>query len=327
MVNFELIKIDSEFEKILKEDQELKEVAAREFAKSEGIPVENAIEMKGDWNLILGLNRFTTEYIGDFQKNYIPEIVISKKFKIKEVNAEWTIVPNSREERAFLYFFGGGYIMGSLSASSYIRYLLGRYTGVNVLGIDYSLAPEMPFPAALDDAISSYEWLLSNGYNAQNIIIGGSSAGGGLAMAMLLKAKELGLKFPKAAVLISPWVDLTCRAKSIKKSREIEPELATGLKPMASLYAKGENKKNPYISPVFGDLNKLPPLLIHAGSVEGLLDDAQLLAKNAKFQNVEVELKIWDNMPHDFQTYGDNHPTGKLAFEDISDFVQRHFNL
>jgi len=327
MVNFELIKIDSEFEKVLKEDQELKEIAAREFAKSEGIPVENALEMKGDWNLILGLNRFTIEYVGDFQKGNIPKTIISKRFKIKEINAEWTIVPNSNRENAFLYFFGGGYIMGSLNASSYIRYLLSKYTGVDVLGIDYSLAPETPFPAALDDAISSYEWLLSNGYDAQNIIIGGSSAGGGLAMATLLKAKEIGLKLPKAAVLISPWVDLTCRAKSIRKSREIEPELATGLKPMSSLYAKGENKKNPYISPVFGNLNKLPPLLIHAGSVEGLLDDAQLLANNAKSQNVEVKLKIWDNMPHDFQTYGDAHPTAKLAYEDICGFVQKHLNL
>ena len=327
MVIIDSIQFDPSFLKLLKNDKEIKEQAAVEFAKSKGIPVEDAIEMKGDWNLILELERFLAEYVGALQKAYIPESLISKAFEIKGMAAEWTILPENPKEKAFLHFFGGGYIMGSLNTSSYIRYLLSKYTGLNVLGIQYSLAPEIPYPAALQDAVAGYKWLLSNGYDPNDIIIGGNSAGGGLSVAVLLKMKELELPLPKAAILISPWVDLTCRAKSIKKFGALEPELATGLKPMSSLYAMGENKKNPYLSPVFGDLTGLPPLLIHAGSMETLRDDAELLAKNAKSYNVKVELKVWEKMPHDFHQYGDEHPTGRKAFESVANFVKTQLNL
>ena len=323
----ESIQHDPSFEKLLKIDEELKEKAAVEFAKSKGIPVEDALEMKGDWNLILELERFLAEYVGKIQKAYIPKSVFSKAFEIEGMTAEWTILSENPKAKVFLHFFGGGYIMGSLNTSSYIRYLLCKYTKLNILGVEYSLAPEKPYPAALDDAIVGYKWLLSNGYDPKDIIIGGNSAGGGLSVATLLKMKELGLPLPKAAILISPWVDLTCRAKSIKKFGDLEPDLATGLKPMSSLYAMGKNKKNPFLSPVFGDLSGLPPLLIHAGSIETLRDDAELLAKNAKMYNVDVDLTIWDKMPHDFLVYGDGHPTGKKAFENVANFVKTHMNL
>lgn len=322
-VIMESIQHDPSFKKLLKRNEELTEKAAAEFAKSKGIPVEDALEMKGDWNLILELQRYSFEYVQNVQNAEIPKSVISKAFKIEGMSAEWAILPENPKEKVFLHLLGGGYVMGSLNTSSYIRYLLSKYTGLNVLGIDYSLAPEKPYPAALEDAINGYKWLLSNNYDIKDIIIGGGSAGGGLSVATLLKAKELGLPLPKAAILLSPWVDLTCRAKSIKKFAAIDPVLATGLKPISSLYAMGENKKNPYISPVFGDLSGLPPLLIHAGSIEILRDDAELLAKNAKMHNVEVNLKIWDKMPHGFHPYGDQHPTGKKAFEDIADFVKK----
>ncbi|MFO7795180.1 MAG: alpha/beta hydrolase [Promethearchaeati archaeon] len=324
MVNLNLIQVDAAFEKILKNQEELKKKATFEFAKLKDIPVEEAMEMKGDWNLILELERYTTEYVGKVMKNHIPDNVISDHFNIKRTEAEWTILPNNPKNKAFLYFFGGGYVAGSLSENSYVRYLLSKYMNLNVLGIDYSLAPEKPFPAALEDAIKGYDWLLSNGFESNEIFIGGASAGGGLAMAMLLKARDLGLEMPRAAILISPWVDLKCRAKSIKKFRDLEPELGTGLKPISYLYSKGESKKNPYLSPLFGDLNGLPPLLIHAGSHDGLLDDAKNLAEKARDQEVEVELKIWENMPHDFHKYGDNHPTGRQAFEEIAAFINKH---
>ncbi len=324
MVNLELIQASSKFKMILQERDELTQKATLEFAKLKGISVEDASEMKGDWNLILELERYTNEYRGKDERSQVPKNVKSKSFEIQGTKAEWTILPNNPEKKVFLYFFGGAYVVGSLKASGYLSYLFSKYTGLNVLGIGYSLAPEKPFPAAIEDAIKGYKWLLSNDFDPKDIVIGGSSAGGGLAVATLLKIKELGLDFPNSAILISPWVDLTCRAKSIKKFKDIEPDLAFELKATSSLYAHGESKKNPFISPVFGDLSGFPPFLIHAGSVETLSDDAKLLAENARNYGVQVDLKIWENMPHDFHVYGDNFPIGKQAFEDITRFTNEH---
>jgi len=323
MLNIKSIHLDPSFEKILEKEEKLNEKATLEFATLKNISVEDAMDI----NHLLELARFTSDYIGELKRNKIPKEVIVKTFEIDGSPAEWTILPNNSKEKVFLYFFGGGYVAGSLKASSHVRYLLSKYTHLNVLGIEYSLAPEKPFPAALEDAIKCYKWLLSSGFASQDIVIGGTSAGGGLSVATLLKAKEIGLALPKVAVLISPWVDLTCRAKSIKEFKEFEPLLAAELKAMSSLYADRENKKNPYLSPVFGDLSGLPSLLIHAGSIEALIDDSQLLAEVAKKYGVDVTIKIWENMIHGFHEYGDEHPTGKKAYEDIGIYVKNKLNM
>ncbi|GAH02702.1 unnamed protein product, partial [marine sediment metagenome] len=226
------------------------------------------------------------------------------------------------EDKIHLNLFGGGYYIGNLENRRWIPYLLSKATNYRSFNIEYRLAPEHPFPAALDDSISAYQWLLSKGIDPNNIIIGGQSAGGGLTMATLLKLKELKLPLPKAAIMISPWVDLTASGKSLETNYKYEPIIANPGIPVATNYVGGKSTKHPLISPVFADLGGLPPLLIQAGGIEVLLDDSILLAERAKSAGVQVTLEVYEKMTHVFQTFGDVLPESKKAFDNIKKFIQ-----
>src|SRR4051812_38057324 len=205
-----------------------------------------------------------------------------------------------------LYFHGGVYVIGDAFLAAELASQVGRRAQAKVISVDYRLAPEHPYPAAVDDALAAYEALLHNGVAPSDIAFAGESAGGGLAIATLVNARDLGLPLPAAAFVMSPYVDLTLAGTTIETRREVDPLLSRELlEPRVTDYASGQDAAAGLISPVFAELAGLPPLIIQAGTHEVLLDDALRLAQNAAGADVEVTLDITPRVPHVFQAY---HP-------------------
>lgn len=210
--------------------------------------------------------------------------------------------PDARNDRGVLYLHGGGYVLGSLDTHAELMGRIAISCRAPVLGVDYRLAPEHPFPAAVDDAVASYERLIEQGIKPETIVLAGDSAGGGLALACMLALKASDKPMPAGAVLFSPWSDLTAAGDSIKSRADVDPMISPALlQPMADNYVGNADAANPLISPLFGDLSGLPPLLIQVGDHEILLDDSTRLATAAKAAGVEVELAIFDGGFHVFQ--------------------------
>ena len=205
-----------------------------------------------------------------------------------------------------LYFHGGVYVMGDAFLAAGLASQVGRRTHAKVISVDYRLAPEHPYPAAIDDALAAYEALLQTGVAPSDIVFAGESAGGGLAIATLVNARDHGLPMPAAAFVMSPYVDLTLAGPSMEARRAVDPLLSRELlQPRVGDYTAGQDAALPLISPVFADLSGLPPLIIQAGSHEVLLDDAVRLAQQAATADVDVTLEITPGVPHVFQAY---HP-------------------
>jgi monoterpene epsilon-lactone hydrolase len=237
------------------------------------------------------------------------------------VATEWTR-RNRPARGVILYCHGGGYVVGSPRAYRRLAGRLAALTGCDVAVIDYRLAPEHVYPAAPDDAIRAYRELLSRGIDASSIVIAGDSAGGNLALVTLLRARDRGLPLPSAGVLLSPWTDLTGSGPSMQTNARLDPMLpAQRIDEAARMYAPGSDLDNPDISPLFADFVGLPPLSIHVGTTEILLDDSQRLADRARQHGVRVELKAWHRMPHVFPMFADFLPEGRRALNEIATFV------
>jgi epsilon-lactone hydrolase len=203
-----------------------------------------------------------------------------------------------------LYFHGGVYVMGDAFLAAELASQVGRRTSAKVISVDYRLAPEHPYPAAVDDALATYKALLENGTDPAEIVFAGESAGGGLAIATLVNARDHGLPLPAAAYAMSPYADLTLAGMSMEGKREVDPLLSReNLQARIPDYASGQDAAFGLISPVFADLSDLPPLIIQAGSHEVLLDDAVRLARAAAAADVEVALEVVPGVPHVFQAY------------------------
>jgi monoterpene epsilon-lactone hydrolase len=324
MSYLEVAKVHPQLGKLLEEDFKLNSKAGEEFAKKNGVSLEAITGLQGDWDLLLEYNRYIAAALALENNKQIPNNVTFELVDAGGVQSEWIYIPEASDEMIFFHLFGGGYIMGNLPTRRWSPYLYSRQTKMRVLNVGYRIAPEYPYPAALEDSLSAYRWLLDLGFNPKNIIICGESAGGGLTMATMLKLRELDLPLPAAAVMQSPWVDLRTRGKSLKRFYKYEPELAIGVKAMARLYANKESLKNPYISPVYADLHHLPPLLIQAGGIEVLLDESVLLADRAKEAGVDATLEVYEGMTHVFQSYADKLEDSIKAWKSITDFVQAH---
>jgi len=318
----EISKVHEELGKLMEEGFQFGQKVAQEFASQNSVSVEDLEGGKVEPMMLIKFYRHLSDSSGIINNEKIPGDVTIERINIGELSAEWIYVPGAFKQKIYLTLFGGGYIMGKLESRRWIPYLLSKVTNYRCLNIGYRLAPEHPFPAALDDSISAYQWLLDKGFDPNNIIIGGESAGGGLTMATLLKLKELKLPLPKAAVMMSPWVDLTASGKSLETNYKYEPELAEGVKAMAMVYTGGKSTKNPLISPVFADLGGLPPLLIQAGGIEAILDDSILLAERAKSAGVQVTLEVYEKMTHVFQIFGDLLSESKKSFDNIKKFIE-----
>jgi acetyl esterase/lipase len=217
---------------------------------------------------------------------------------------EVTIQGGDETDGVILYFHGGVYVIGSAMSSVPLVGDLVRRTGTKAISLDYRLAPEHPYPAAVDDARAAYEGLLAQGIAPAQIALAGESAGGGLAVATLLALREAGLPLPSCGFVMSPYVDLTLSGETLSGKRDVDPLLTPeGLRARAPDYVGRADASDPRISPIFGDLRGLPPLLIQVGSHEVLLSDALRLAARAAIADVPVTLEVTPGVPHVFQAY------------------------
>ena len=234
-----------------------------------------------------------------------PEITVTRA-ELGGVPAAEITVDGVEPRHVVLYFHGGVYVMGDAFLAADLASQIGRRTRAKALSVDYRLAPEHPFPAAVDDALAVYQALLDNGTAPSDIAFAGESAGGGLAIATMVNARDHGLPLPAAAFVMSPYADLTLAGATMETKRDLDPLLnPEALRARVADYTSGQDAGLGLISPIFADLAGLPPLIIQAGTHEVLLDDAIRLARQAATADVAVTLDITPGVPHVFQAY---HP-------------------
>jgi acetyl esterase/lipase len=232
-----------------------------------------------------------------------PDVVVTAAALGTVPVAEITVA-GTEPRHVVLYFHGGVYVLGDAFQAAGLASEIGRRTRATVLSVDYRLAPEHPYPAAVDDALAAYEALLNSGTAPSDIAFAGESAGGGLAVATLVNARDHGLPLPAAAFVMSPYADLTLAGTTMEAKRAADPLLSReNLQARIPDYTSGQDAALGLISPVFADLSGLPPLIVQAGSHEVLLDDAVRLARQAATADVEVTLDITPGVPHVFQAY------------------------
>jgi len=238
------------------------------------------------------------------------------------VPAAWFTPPEDVTGRVILYAHGGSYNAGSVTSHIPLTGNIALLTRSRLLSLDYRLAPEHPYPAAIDDALAAYRWLLSQGINPQRIALAGDSAGGGLMLALLLVLRDQGVPLPAAAVGLSALTDLTCSGYTWTKNEKADfmikrvPTLES-----AQLYLRDTDPKTPLASPLFGNLHGLPPILLQVGSDEALRSDSVVFAENARESGVDVRLEIWKGMQHEWQYAAALLPEGRQAIEHIRDFL------
>jgi len=253
----------------------------------------------------------------------LPDDVRVEGVDANGVRAEWTATPVADPSRVILYLHGGGYISGSLDSHRHLIAQAGRESQSRTLSLAYRLAPEHPFPAALDDALAGYRFLLSSGFQAKQIVVAGESAGGGLAVAMLVSARDGGLELPACVWCSSPWVDLTLSGRSMTTKEAIDPICSKSyLEEIAAAYLHGADARTPLASPIYADLRGLPPMLIQVGSAETLMDDSVRLADAAGTADVRVTLDIWPDMIHAWPLFYQQVGAGRRALANVGAFIR-----
>lgn len=238
------------------------------------------------------------------------------------VPAEWVVPEGCEPGRAVVHLHGGGYATGSVSSFRGLASHVARATRARVLAVEYRLAPEHPYPAALDDAVAAYGHVLAAGHAPEQVVFVGDSSGGGLVLATLLALRERGEPLPRAAVCLCPWTDLTLSGASLQSNADADPMVsASTLALMAEAYLGDVDPRTPTASPLFADLHGLPPLLVQVGSAEVLLDDATRFAAAAEAAGVEVTLEVWDDAFHVWHAFADLLPEARDAVARIGAYV------
>ena len=272
------------------------------------------------------------EDIGELRKAYdgLGEVfppasdVTIEKVDANGVPAEWSSTPGAAKDRVIMYVHGGGYVIGSIASHRHLVTELGRAAGTRTLALDYRLAPEHPFPAAVDDALTGYRFLLSQGIKPGNIAIAGDSAGGGLVVATLLAIKDASLEQPACGFCISPWVDMEALGNSMTTQASVDPMVQKdGLLGMAMAYLNGADARSPLAAPIYADLRDIAPLLIQVGAAETLLDDATRLASAAGAVDVEVNLQIWPEMIHVWHFFHPMLGAARHAIKSAGEMISR----
>jgi epsilon-lactone hydrolase len=240
------------------------------------------------------------------------------------VAGELVVTPASRPDRHVLYLHGGGYVTGSPAVYRNFTWRIATAMRARVLVLDYRLAPEHPFPAALDDAFAACRWLTAGKADPRRTVIMGDSAGGGLTLALLLKLRDGGLERPAAAVALSPWTDLALTGASLVRNERPDPMLTVAdTRLFATSYLAGADPRHPYASPLYGNPAGLPPTLIHAGSDEILRDDAVRMAEKMRLAGCHVESEVWPRMPHVWHLFAPVMPEASAAIARIGAFTER----
>jgi acetyl esterase/lipase len=251
-----------------------------------------------------------------------------KPVELDGVPGEWVRYEDMTVEGVIVHLHGGGFNAGSCKTHRAMAARLAQASGVPVLTLDYRLAPEYPCPAAVEDGVKAYRWLLQHGFSGRQIVMGGDSAGGGLVMAALVKVRDEGLPLPAAAFLISPWIDLAMAGPSMQTHAHLDPLTSyEDLYRAAQLYLGQNDPKDPLASPLYADLHGLPPLLIHVGEHEVLLSDSLRLAEKVQAAGVEVHLEIWEEMWHVWHGWGPDLPEAMEAIGRLGKFVQQKLQL
>lgn len=312
------------FQEIYKKAMDLNELF---FKKKAGIVELHDSLTDEERDYLKRLLRYTIEHSAkqDLENFPIPSDIEIKSTMLDKIPAEWVIPPNFRKDHVILHIHGGGWILGNPSVSRRLNSAIAKATNLRILSIDYRLAPEYPFPIPIEDCVSAYNWLISNGFKSENIIIAGESAGGNLTLATLLKLRDQGNNLPAGAFCLSPLTDFTLSDDSFFRNGATDPGLADiGIFWWFVAYLAGGDPRNPYVSPLFGDLRGLPPILIQASSCEMLYSDASRFVEKAKKAGVNATLQSWDEMNHVFQgTRFELLPEAREAIIKITEFTNK----
>lgn len=277
------------------------------------------------------LARPVTTDIGERRKNMdtrglaytLASDVAVEKVSADGVPGEWTETPGVARDAAILYFHGGGYVIGSLDSHRHMVSEAGRAANCVALALDYRLAPEHPFPAPVEDAVTAYRYLLAHGFKPERVALAGDSAGGGLVVAAMVAIREACLPQPGCGWALSPWIDMEAIGESMESKAAADPSVQKpGILEMARLYLGGADPRSPLAAPLYADLTGLAPLLIQVGAAETLLDDAVRLAQTAGAADVFVDLQIWPEMVHVWPLYWPELKAGKRALDDAGAFVR-----
>lgn len=283
-----------------------------------------AENISSNYENITGLRKDFEELYLKFNSNqefYVEKQIIGdiEGFKINS--------GQNNHDKIILFFHGGNFIAGSTKDHLNLCGKLSNLSGVPVLSIDYSLAPEYEFPAAVEDCVISYLWLLKQGFNPSKIVIAGISSGGTLALSTLLSLRGNGVELPAAAVCMSPPIDMLFQGQSVFLNRGKDWLTPGELEDIREIYLNGEDPRNILASPLYAELNGLPPILLQAGSHELLLDDIIKFHKKAKDSNVEVTFELWKDMFHCFQMFSSNIDEGQRAIENAGIYIKEKLSI
>jgi epsilon-lactone hydrolase len=257
----------------------------------------------------------------------IPKSIEIKEQIIEGIKSEWIIPAGADPDKIILYVHGGGFVSGSCSDHRGFVSKFAKNTRVKNLMYEYRLAPENTYPAALEDSVRIYQWLLSSGFRPEYIIIAGESAGGGLCLATLLALKERNIDLPAAAIAISPWTDLSCSSDSYKTKNCKSPAPINSWLVFSKHYVGNNDVKNPLISPLFGSLIGLPPILINSGGEDELFEDGEKFYLKAKEAEVDITFKAGEGMLHCYPLFAPMFREATEAMNEIVEFVNIHLRV
>jgi monoterpene epsilon-lactone hydrolase len=293
-------------------------------------PVDRAIErirsVYRSWNRQTALAQMRSDWDAAFAGCTVP--VACTPVSADGFDAEWIVPADASPNKAVLYFHGGGFRLGSVASHRDLIAQIADTSGCCVLAINYRLSPEHRFPAALEDALVAYRYMLDQGLKPESIAFAGDSAGGNLVLAAMLALRGRGESLPVAAVLMSPWTDLAATGASYESRAKVDPihQRAMILALTKNYLGEEGDPYNPLASPLYGDLGGLPPFLIQAGDRETVLDDSTMLADAARAAGVDVELEVWDGMIHVFQMFPEI-PQAREAIVSIAKFLRKHLHI
>jgi len=291
------------------------------------MPREEAARAVQEWRELVAGPRGTLAEMRAHAEKFFSKFDVSPEAEVEAaeiggVRGNWLTMPGADPARVVLYIHGGAFVMGSVRGYRAMTARIAKATRARTLVIEYRLAPEHPFPAAIEDGTAAYAGLLKQGVASSSIVIAGDSAGGNLTIASLLSIRDSGAPLPAGGVCISPWVDLECIGETMTTNADVDP-LCTkeSLLLEASLYLGDHDARGALASPIYADLKGLPPLLIQVGSEETLLDDSNRLAARAKEAGVPVTFEIFEGMPHVWHVFAEYLPEAQEAIEAIGSFV------